>query len=207
MRIPLPSRTLRAAIRAALRVWPFYRGCIRVADSALCRRLTSDDELILTTLWRGPKILVQLDDYCGRLIYFSGVVDRRVELLADRLLRPGDSVLDIGGNFGGLALRAARAVGPTSQVHSFEPQPGLAALIRRAADINGYHHLVVHAKALSDRSGTARFYSTGKPWYGLYRPFKPGRSGHRSAGRRVRSVPVRFANAGSEADQDRRREP
>src|SRR2546423_15638998 len=39
------------------------------------------------------------------------------------LLRPGDRVVDGGGHIGYLTLLASRCVGPSGQVHPFQPVP------------------------------------------------------------------------------------
>lgn len=74
-------------------------------------------------------------------------------LLVDRLVGSGQSVVDIGANWGLYTARFARLVGPTGQVDAFEPHPAhartLSALARRRPQVR------VHLHALSDRSGTA----------------------------------------------------
>lgn len=71
------------------------------------------------------------------------------------LLRRGDVFVDVGANIGYYALLAASIVGPEGRVVAIEPDPEHAALLERARDLNGFHHLTVHAVALSDSAGTA----------------------------------------------------
>lgn len=74
----------------------------------------------------------------------------------ERLLFPGAVVFDIGANIGIYTLAAATAVGPTGQVHAFEPNPRLARLAGMSASVNGFADFVqVHQLALSDCSGEA----------------------------------------------------
>lgn len=75
--------------------------------------------------------------------------------LLDRVLGPGDTFLDVGANHGGYSLRAARRVGPAGRVVAFEPQPRLAALVRRSFQSNGFYHASVLEIACSDRAGEA----------------------------------------------------
>src|SRR6476469_1137711 len=45
-------------------------------------------------------------------------------------VRPGDTVLDIGANFGLYAYHMGRAVGPSGKVYCFEPIPFTATTFR-----------------------------------------------------------------------------
>ena len=115
----------------------------------------------------GVKMALDLLDYHARYAFDDlRRVDPGVEALA-AALRPGDSFLDIGANYGSFALIAAHIVGPTGRVHAFEPQPRLAACLRRSADLNGFAgRLTVHQLALTGEPGEVTFYvpdqSTGK---------------------------------------------
>ena len=53
--------------------------------------------------------------------------------LVDRVVRDGDSAIDIGANFGVWAYYLSRAVGPTGKVYSFEPIPFTAKTFRLIA--------------------------------------------------------------------------
>lgn len=148
-------------IRLALAACPTYRGGIRVAQSAFCKSLTaransSADALpVLAKLWHGGGLKIHVDpnDYDGRSLYFWGANDRKISWLCTAFLRPGDTLLDIGANFGPVGLLAARCVGPRGHVHCFEPQPALAASIRASAALNHLTNLTVHPLALSDHDG------------------------------------------------------
>lgn len=150
---------VRQFIRLALAVCPTYRGGIRIAQSTFGKSLattanrSSNGHLVLAKLWHGGGMKIQVDpnDYDGRSLYFWGANDRKISWLCASLLRPGDTLLDIGANFGPVGILAARRVGPRGRVHCFEPQPQLAASIRASATFNGLANLIVHPVALSDR--------------------------------------------------------
>ncbi len=103
----------------------------------------------------GPQAIVFLNDYVGRAMYLWGEHDPRITRVMDAVLRPGDTVLDIGANFGVAGLFACKKVGEKGKVHLFEPQPMLAQCLRTSMLINGYRQAVVHECALSNRSGSA----------------------------------------------------
>jgi FkbM family methyltransferase len=67
-------------------------------------------------------------------------------------LKPGDSFLDLGANHGSYSLIAARLVGPGGAVIAFEPQPRLAALLRKSFAANGFRQARVVEAACGDRA-------------------------------------------------------
>ena len=76
-----------------------------------------------------------------------------------RLLGPGDSFVDVGANHGTFSVVASHLVGRGGAVVAVEPQPHLAALVRRSLDANAEHaEHAVHALALSDRDGVLRLH-------------------------------------------------
>ncbi len=154
-RLSTMNKGLRACARLALRCNPFYRGGARLATLRAMDTLTPKGQLTLLKLRRGPLCLVYVDDWCGRILYYTGDYDRRITWICRRLLRPGDCFVDIGANFGEVGFYAAQFVGPSGCVHFFEPQQELANLIRISAKLNGFHHVHVHELALSDRDGIA----------------------------------------------------
>mgnify|MGYP001597692068 FL=1 len=98
---------------------------IRLA-SAACRFIVFFRYL----LGRGHKAVVtrggirwDLDLYEGIdfAIYLLGVFERTTVKTYDKLLSPGDTVLDIGANIGAHTLFFARAVGTQGRVIAFEP--------------------------------------------------------------------------------------
>lgn len=56
--------------------------------------------------------------------------------LLRKILRPGDTFLDLGANVGWFTLLASSVVGPTGSVHAFEPQPTIADYLERTIALN-----------------------------------------------------------------------
>ena len=54
-------------------------------------------------------------------IYLLGAFERGTQKQYGQILKPGDVALDIGANIGAHTLPIARCVGPSGQVHAFEP--------------------------------------------------------------------------------------
>jgi FkbM family methyltransferase len=73
-----------------------------------------------------------------------------------KILKPGQTVLDIGANLGMYALSMARVVGQEGRVIAFEPASSTAALLQQSADLNGFSQIEVDTRGVGIRSGTAR---------------------------------------------------
>jgi FkbM family methyltransferase len=71
-----------------------------------------------------------------------------------RLIQPGDCVVDIGAHKGAYTYWMRRAAGSEGQVFAFEPQPRLAALLRRLHRGAGCRNVVIEAMGLSSKPGT-----------------------------------------------------
>jgi len=79
------------------------------------------------------------------------------------LLQPGDTVLDIGANYGVYTSTMASLVGDSGTVYAFEPASETAGLLRKTLANNTLDNVVVKQMALSSFTGTANlsnnFYS------------------------------------------------
>lgn len=58
------------------------------------------------------------------------------------LLRPGATVVDVGGYLGVFSLAAARIVGSSGKVFALEPDPRSVPHLRRNVALNGYGEVV-----------------------------------------------------------------
>ena len=140
-----------SALAAIGRLYPFYSGSARVAHSKVFETLAKPKN---TVAWcRGPAgpMLVPLNDFVGRCIYFTGDYDRKISWLCRRIVRSGDVVFDIGANMGVVTLPLARCVGTTGVVHAFEPNPRVGGLLTQSAAANGFKNIKLHQIALGAR--------------------------------------------------------
>jgi FkbM family methyltransferase len=80
------------------------------------------------------------------------------------LLRPGMSVLDVGGNIGFYAMLARSRVGAAGRVVVFEPFPRSAALIRASIEANGYTNVDLVEAAVAERAGSAELFLSPDQW-------------------------------------------
>jgi FkbM family methyltransferase len=79
-----------------------------------------------------------------------------------QLVRPGDTVIDVGANIGWYTLLSASLVGPAGQVIAFEPAPPALVLLRRSIATNRLVNVAIEPRALSDRHGSLTLHL--HPW-------------------------------------------
>ncbi|MFN5119692.1 MAG: FkbM family methyltransferase, partial [Cyanobacteriota bacterium] len=72
------------------------------------------------------------------------------------LLKPGDTAVDIGANYGIFTLAMAAAVGESGKVFTFEPASSTTAYLRESLRINNYQQVHLTQCALSNQSGKAQ---------------------------------------------------
>jgi FkbM family methyltransferase len=144
----------RAALASVVRKLRTVKVGHRITDSAIAAWVCGEG-VAVAELRYGARAIVFVNDYVGRAMYLWGEHDPRITGVLDAMLRPGDTVLDIGANFGVVGLFACKKVGEKGKVHLFEPQPLLAQFLRTSMLINGYRQGIIHECALSNRSGSA----------------------------------------------------
>ncbi len=148
------SRCLDTVARTSVLDWCREPVVFRVIPYLLDPRVIADVPVLRPL--RGLRVRVLCNPYnpFHRPAYWFGRLhERELELLLRRVLRPGDTFLDIGSNFGHFAFLAAALVRPEGQVHAVEPHPKLAALIDAGSRSQSIAPVHVHAVALGDREG------------------------------------------------------
>lgn len=108
------------------------------------------------TLPWGATLTVNPGETVGRAVWTTGVYDIAVSEALFRLVPFGGRAIDAGANVGYMTSLLAAKVGPPGRVESFEPHPVLGQRLR-----DNVRHAAaaveVHALALSDAAGVARF--------------------------------------------------
>jgi FkbM family methyltransferase len=154
---PLLSNSFQA-FSALVRAFPLeWKKSFFVWRSALLQRWKFD-----FTFYCAPVGLTWsaagFPDMLTRTMLFQGVYQPEVVAALRGLIKPGDTVFDIGGHHGLMALVAAKAAGPSGKVITFEPNPGARELIRHHSLLNSMPALQIEPVALSDSAGRATFY-------------------------------------------------
>ena len=86
----------------------------------------------------------------------------RATQLLKQFLRPGMTVVEIGGNLGYYALLEAQMVGNSGRVIAIEPVPANFAQLSRNVASNGYRNTFLHNLAVGASNGTAAMYIGNK---------------------------------------------
>lgn len=74
--------------------------------------------------WRVKPLLRRYLGQYAKNVYGPHILwEFPVQLCCRDFVRPGDAVLDVGANIGGLSVALSRLVGPTGSVHAFEANP------------------------------------------------------------------------------------
>lgn len=94
------------------------------------------------------------DEVITRAILRDGTWEKAEIETVRRLLRPGDTFIDVGANVGWYTAVGSKSVGREGRVIAFEPAPGSLTYLRRTVAANGLRNVSVEPKALSDKPGT-----------------------------------------------------
>ena len=77
-----------------------------------------------------------------------------------KLIRTGDTFIDLGANEGYFTVVASKLVGHAGRVIAVEPQSRLASVIARNLSLNGCANVTLVRAAVSDHRGVAEFHLT-----------------------------------------------
>lgn len=100
-------------------------------------------------LYLNPK-----DTYASALIGITGNYEPEVTRIFRKIVKPGNTVLDVGANLGWFSLLSSRIVGDTGRVVSFEPEPTTFSLLEKSVNKNGIHNVTLLREVASDVDGT-----------------------------------------------------
>jgi FkbM family methyltransferase len=89
--------------------------------------------------------------------YLRAVYEPHILELARIVLRPGDTVLDIGSHVGYWTLSFSDLVGPTGCVWAFEPEPRNFKRLMQNLEMNAKQNVCARNVALSDDARRAHF--------------------------------------------------
>jgi FkbM family methyltransferase len=93
--------------------------------------------------------------------------------LFDRLVQPGDTVLDIGAHAGFYSLLFSRLVGPDGRVFAFEPLPANLRHLREHLRLNAIPNVSVCPVAVGEAPGTSSFAPGPNSYTGALSPTGP----------------------------------
>lgn len=141
-------------VASLTRLYPFYSGCGTFANHSFIEKLAGISTERVWSQVPGGEVLAPLDDYVGRAAFYVGDLDRKITWICDRIVRPGDTVLDIGANIGLVSIWLSKLVGETGKVHAFEPNPELQKILEEMLDRNQVSNVCLHPIALGSEQGS-----------------------------------------------------
>ena len=106
------------------------------------------------------------------LLFGTREVDHKVML--ERIVRPGMTIFDIGGNIGYYPLMELTLLKGTGKMVIAEPSPSNVSLLRRNLELNGYSHVPVLDAAVSDQRGHRSFHLSEQSNLGTFHPLGGG---------------------------------
>jgi FkbM family methyltransferase len=108
-----------------------------------------DKHHVVSKVFNGMPIIVNNQDMCvSRSIRVLGYWERRIGNCLLRFLKPRQTIVEVGANYGYYTLLLAKAVGPQGKVYTFEANPDVYKYLEKTIELN---HLkgVVQAKNLA----------------------------------------------------------
>lgn len=115
----------------------------------------------------GFRFVADLGDWLGQQIYLKGVYEPPTADVFAELIRPGDTVVDIGANAGYFTALAAHLSGPDGRVLAFEPIPGVRAQLQANVALNQMDNVTVHDTVVSNQDGVVTIYEGPQGHKGL----------------------------------------
>ncbi len=149
----LTERLIRlgcACLRLYFRHMPIEAGKAVLWDRLVHRRLARYKMTFEAQTRFGARFIGDFPDTIQMYLYFFGVWEPTITAYYRTLLRPGDTVIDIGANVGAHALLAAHLVGPSGTVHAIEASPSIYARLQRNIARNGVGNVTAHLFAVTD---------------------------------------------------------
>lgn len=79
-------------------------------------------------------------------------------MLEGKIIKPGDTVLDLGANIGYYALMESMIVGDKGKVYAVEPSPKNYEILRENIELNNFTNIETYNLAMGDHSGKVDMY-------------------------------------------------
>lgn len=93
-----------------------------------------------------------------RQLYYNGSYENGTLHVMKQVLQPGDVFVDIGGNIGLMSLYAAKLVGPSGRVFTFEPHPHTFSILQENVTLNQAHAIQLINQAVGAQAATVQLY-------------------------------------------------
>ena len=109
-------------------------------------------------IWRGVHPVwgfriasATFDRWLYLVLHRLGAMGRDERRALEDMIRPGQTIIDVGANLGLYTVLLSRLVGPAGRVIAFEPDPELFRLLQEGCSRNGCSNVSAHNLALGSR--------------------------------------------------------
>lgn len=154
-------KVMQWLLRAYLYRFPIDFGKWRLWKIVEDKSFWTDFTPAIATTRFGFRMHLTPEQHILKQIYFWGYWEPNETQVILKLLRKGDTFIDIGANAGYFSLLAAKLVGPEGKVHAFEAIPPTVDMLQANLRLNPVGNVQVHALAATDRAMTIRFANRG----------------------------------------------
>jgi FkbM family methyltransferase len=146
-------------VPSGLKNWVYRHPWLSVPLSRVLGRLVPDDRALIVTVRGGPNkgAKLAIDRNVPRVFWLNENYEKEVFEVMRRHIKPGMTVADIGAYIGFDTLAMSKWVGASGRVLAFEPDPSTADRLETNCRLNDVRNATVYRKAVSDRTGKARF--------------------------------------------------
>lgn len=139
MSAPPPLMAGRAPVLSLEEIASPPRGAFEDACRAAASPLYLGDRTALCRILGRYKLYLSTrdDGFAGHVL-LDGYWESWLTRFIARTVKPGGIAIDVGANFGYYSLLLAELVGPGGHLYAVEPNPAVAALLRRSVGLNGF---------------------------------------------------------------------
>ncbi len=115
--------------------------------------------LLIETLY-GFNIYIDpvIDNGVEKSIYYTGTYEKGTLDIIQSMLQKGDVFVDVGANIGLMSILAAKSVGDTGKVISFEPNPKTRDVLEQNIAVNTISNIQVSKFAIGNKIEETKIY-------------------------------------------------
>jgi len=133
-------------------------------------KITSRKRYIIKEIL-GSKMYLDLTDtgICQELL-FNDIREPLAIELVQKIIKPGDIIIDIGANIGYYALLEAKLTGGAGKVFALEPAVENIKILKKNISLNNYYNIEVFQLAVGGKNGVLPFYLSKKSnWHSFFK--------------------------------------
>jgi FkbM family methyltransferase len=112
---------------------------------------------VVYRLKNGRRFVAHPGDHLSEFIAMSGEWESLESRVIERILKPGDTAIDVGANVGYFSALFSSCVGSQGRVLSFEPGESTFSKLQTTIALLGLENVEAHAVAAGDHAGRQNF--------------------------------------------------